>query len=260
MSLAAGTVLDATPAQAVTAAARAGFDALGLRLDPMARSTLEQASLRRLRQRMDDAGVALLDIEVVRLQPGDPADRHRPLVEAAATLGARFLLAVSDHADHPATAAALRALCDLAAPYGVRIALEFMPFSTVRTVAEAVAVVRACGAENATVVVDALHLFRSGGTPADLRDLAPAPGYVQLSDAALPAPAGTDALAREARHARLLPGDGGLPLVDLLRHVPPGTPLSVEVQSDALNTRYGPDERAWRCLRAARALVAAAAA
>ena len=60
---------------------------------------------------------------------------------------------------------------------------------------------RPCG-----VLVDTWHLARSGGSPADLADLAPHEiACVQLADAA---PEAADDLADESRRARLLPGEG----------------------------------------------------
>ena len=47
ISLAAGTVLDAPPAAVLTAAAQAGFDAAGLRIDAASTTAAEAAALRR---------------------------------------------------------------------------------------------------------------------------------------------------------------------------------------------------------------------
>jgi sugar phosphate isomerase/epimerase len=71
------------------------------------------------------------------------------------------------------------------------------------------------------VIVDALHLARSGGTPADVAALvARTPGrfpVVHLCDApAVPRSDSPEALAEESREDRLLPGDGELPLLRLL--------------------------------------------
>src|SRR6185437_7382797 len=87
ISLAAGTVLDAPPAAVLTAAAQAGFDAAGLRID--AASTAAA-----LRRQAADLGLTLLDLEVVRLRPDRPFDHHLRLLELAHVLGARFLLTV----------------------------------------------------------------------------------------------------------------------------------------------------------------------
>jgi hypothetical protein len=44
----------------------------------------------------------------------------------------------------------------------------------------------------------------------------------------MPAPTDTPALIREARTGRLLPGEGVLPLNDLVAALPPGVPLAIE--------------------------------
>lgn len=53
--------------------------------------------------------------------------------------------------------------------------------------------------------------------------------YVQLCDAVGAGAASTpEAAVREAVGHRLAPGDGDLPIADLLRRVPKGAPVSVE--------------------------------
>ncbi len=224
LSLAAGTVLDASPEQAVAEAAAAGFQAVGLRWTPGA---VDPMTVRRL---LDDTGIALLDLEVVRLDPAAPVTAHRPLVEVAAALGARFLLAVSQHPDPGRTSDELAQLADWCAPSGVTVAVEAMRFTTVPTLAAAAAL----APPGVALLVDALHLHRGGESPADLRPLAHRVGYLQLCDAPLAAPpGGVDALAAEARHARSFPGEGELPLADLVAALPADLPCSIEVQSDS---------------------------
>lgn len=249
LSLAAGTVLDVSAAQTIDAAHKTGFDGCGLRptLDELA-----PASLRRLRQRLDDTGLMLLDVEVVRLRGDDDATAHLRLLDAAAFLGAGHVLAVSEHHEHGATVEALTWLADQAAQRGLRLALEFMVFTSVRSLDEALRVIAEAGAGNVGVLVDALHLARSGGTP---EDLARVPGgqlaYVQLCDAPREAP---HDLTTEARHHRLLPGEGDLPLV-ALAEAAGGVPLSIEVQSDELLASTSAAARAGRALTQTRELL-----
>ena len=116
------------------------------------------------------------------------------------------------------------------------------------------------GRANAGVLVDTLHLARSGGTSADLAFINPARlPYLQLADApAVPPDATVRGLLYEAIDARLLPGDGGLPLVDVLRMVP-HVPVSVELRSAALRTTHvDPVERARVVLAATNIVVAKA--
>src|SRR6202040_247001 len=86
---------------------------------------------------------------------------------------------------------------------------------------------------NGGVLVDALHLSRTGGTPLDVR-AAPA-GFIrsaQLCDAVAERPSSQEAIIKEARSGRLPPGHGTLPLRDLLAELPAGTVLSIEVPMD----------------------------
>jgi hypothetical protein len=79
------------------------------------------------------------------------------------------------------------------------------------------------------VLVDALHLSRSGGSPADLEILDPAwLSYCQICDARAARPTEVAELRNEARTGRLYPGQGTLPLTDLLDALPEGIPLGVE--------------------------------
>ena len=101
----------------------------------------------------------------------------------------------------------------------------------------AVEVARATGCQ---LVVDVLHHVRVGAGAHELDVIAAAGvlGWLQLCDAAgeLDATRRTAqaALLHEARHGRLAPGQGELPLQTLLASVPAGTVVSVEVQSDQL--------------------------
>jgi sugar phosphate isomerase/epimerase len=124
---------------------------------------------------------------------------------------------------------------------GIGTAIEYMAWTTPSTPAGALAMAEATGA---SIVVDLLHHTRVG---AGVAELAPLVGsgrvaWVQVCDAGDP-PA-VDGLVHEARHARRAPGDGSLPLAELLAVVPFDVPLSVEVQSDALRTTLPPDRRA----------------
>ena len=226
--MAAGTTLDASPADTVSAAAAAGFDASGIWFDPTSWSS---AVTRAVRHRLQATGLLALDIEAVIVSAeGDHGER---LVEAGVEVGARHVLVASRHPDRSATIERFGDLCDRAAEGGLTVVLEFLPIFTVRTLGDALEAARAAARPNAGVLVDTLHLARSGGSPADLGAVDPALlPYLQLADAPTDAPP-ADGLYHEAVHGRLLPGDGGLPLPEVLRAVP-GVPLSVELRSQRL--------------------------
>lgn len=245
--------MDATPPDVVDAAAAAGFGACGLHLDPA--RTLPTA-LPVLRTRLDDCGVQLLDIEVVRLRSGRPADDHRALLDIAAELGAMWVLTVVDIPEPAEQIDRLSRLDEIAAEFGVEISLEFMAFTAVHTLADALNL--AGTVPRCRVLVDALHLARTGGSAAEVALHASKLSYVQLCDAPTAAPGGgsPSALAEEARHNRLLPGDGELDLAGLVASIPADMALSVEVQSDELSATLTPRQRATAAYQAATALLA----
>ena len=249
LSLAPASVADLSAAEVVECAAAAGFSQVGVRpTDVVSDVPAVAEALRR-------TGVELLEFEYVRIVPGPLADEQLRTVDAAAALGARFLLVVSDDPDRGATAAKLAALVERLAGAATTLALEFMAFTQVRRLADAVAIARQV--PGVTVLPDPLHLVRTGDAVDELAATDPGLiGYAQLCDApAVPAATDPAALAEEARHRRLPPGHGSLPLVGFLAALPDGVPVSVEVQSDQLREQLAPIERARLLRKAAEALL-----
>lgn len=241
LSLAAGCVLDATPAETVAAAAEAGFDASGVWVDL---DTWGPATTAEVRRRLDDTGLRALDVEVTVLRPGGDDDGLR-MLDIGAAVGAACGLFVSFDEDLGRTADRFARVCEHASSIGLSAVLEFMVFTAVRTFADAIDVVTRAGHPAGGVLVDPLHLARSGGRSADVaRADARLFPYAQYCDATQDVPP-ADQLLEEALHGRLLPGEGVLALDDFLNALPVGTPLSVEVRSRALRRQYpDPVERA----------------
>ncbi len=249
LALAAGTVRELDPPCTIAAAAEAGWPGVGVAVDPESWSA---ATAREARRRADDTGVVVLDVEAVFVTP--TGDHGHQLVEAAGALGARHVLVVGLGVEQPAFTGRFAELCDLAAPLGVSCVVEFMPFLAIPDLVTALAVVHAAARPNAGVLVDALHLARSGATPADLAAVDPALlPYVQICDA--PAVGGDDHL-EEALEGRCLPGEGELPLAELLDVLDARAPraaLSAEVLSRRLREDLpDPTERARAVLAATR--------
>jgi sugar phosphate isomerase/epimerase len=244
VSLAHLSLLDLSPPDLLAVAATAGFDTVGLRISPAGPQDMpfplvtDASLLRQTRRQMRATGVRVLDVDVARLGTGTTIGALAPVIDTAGKLGARFIVVSSDDPDHDRLADEFARLCAEAAPAALRPVLEFMPYSSVRTLADAVRVVAASGGG---VLVDALHAQRSGAVPGDLAGVDPKLlPYVQLCDARRRSPGGTDGLRHESRHDRLPPGDGELPLRAWLAALPrDDLPLSVEVPSDRLRARHG---------------------
>jgi len=235
LGLAALGFLELDPPSLVAVAARAGFASVTLRTRAAMPGGAEHPvpaggrSAIETRARMRDTGVTVAQVELIALTRELDVRDCRPMLEDGAALGATRVVATGDDPDGAVVAARLAALCELAAPLAMTVDLEFMPFRCVRTLTQALDALARAAQPNARVMVDALHLFRSGGSVEALR-AAPADrlGMCQLCDAPLAAPPAHE-LATEARERRLLPGEGELPLPELLRALPPGTPLAAEV-------------------------------
>jgi len=263
LSLAPLTIGNLGPEATIAAAAEGGYDGVGLRLAaapgtaPAEPVIGDAARLGAIRRQLADHRLAAFSATGLWLTPQSAGDGFGPALEAAAFLGVRWFLVGGTDPDRARLADSLARLAADAARFGVGLAIEFMPYTAVATLAEAMALARGAGAA-VGVVVDALHLARSGGTPAALAALPPERiAYLQLCDAPAAAPAGgTAALRRESLGGRLYPGDGALPLFPLLEALPRGLVLDLEmpVAADAALT---PAARAGRAAERTRRFLAA---
>src|SRR5262245_10506394 len=236
LSLAHLSVLDATPPELVTVAAQAGFRKIGIRLSatpsvgvPPYDMLGDTPVLRETLARLADTGVSVLDVEFLRFEPEIPQGIPEGFLEAGARLGAQYVLVMSAEPVEARTMERFCELCDRAQQYGLHVCLEFAIYTGVRTLEDAVRLVKQSGRTNASVLVDALHFSRSGGMPPDIAGVDSSfCRYAQICDAAAVIPSETSDLIREARGGRLLPGEGGLPLCDLVAALPATIPLAIE--------------------------------
>ena len=229
------TMLAAHPLALIDAAAAGGFEYCGLRLvPPMATDTVvdvvgNPALVREIDARLRATGVRLLDIEAIWLQPGTEVAQLVPALEVGKRLGARHVLAVGFDTDLARLFDNFCRLCEAAARLEMTVGMEFITYCSIGTLAQARWLVERSRQPNARLLIDALQFFRSGAAPDELASVDPALlPYMQLCDGPRIGPASVDERRREARTARLLPGEGELPLAELLRALPPGIPLSVE--------------------------------
>jgi sugar phosphate isomerase/epimerase len=285
--LCAGTLPYGVPfRERVEAAAAAGFAAITLWGPDHARAHQEGLSDADLRQLLDDAGLTVGELDSVwTWAPGTegvaiPADENpdgyfsvseNQIFRLADVVGARSVTAspwAPKSAPHTTRSALDRSLervaegyaglCDRAARHGLLVQLEFLPWTLVPDLATATEIVRLADRRNGGIVIDAWHLFRTANDPAVVRSV---PGdriiALQLADA----PAATEEdLATATLHSRLLPGEGDLPLAELLRvlrELEAPAPIGVEIFSDDLH-RLGAREAARRAAEATRALLAEA--
>lgn len=197
-----------------------GFAPWDMRKDP--------ALIRATRAALRERGVTVALGEGFLVMAGLNMADAEPLVDIMAELGAPVLNAVAIEADRGRAVAEFARFAELAAARGQIVTLEFMPMGWPATLAEAQDFIAATRAPNARLLLDAMHVYRSGASTADVAALDPATmGYVQLCD--VPMPAQTDNYGEEARHERRGPGEGDLPLADFVAALPADVTIGLEV-------------------------------
>ena len=265
LSLSYYTVPELTPPAMVAAAAAAGFEYVGVRLlngqpgRDLAPLMRDAAVRRETLACLRDTGLRVLDASGARLIPATDMTAFGPFLETAAQMGARHVLATGDDDDRPQLAARFAHLCEQAARYGLTVDIEFVPWMSVASVLDAATIVREVDAANLGIAVDALHFDRSGSR---LDDLAPMPPewfrYVQLCDAPGEWSGDRAALLHAATQERLFPGEGALDLVGLLRALPHGIPVAVEIPRATLSRTMAAAQRLRLAVDATRAVLAVA--
>jgi sugar phosphate isomerase/epimerase len=240
LSLAAGVVQEFPPEDVVYAAAGAGFNATGIWCDL---SSWSNQRSERVRAALVDTGLCALDLEVVWLKPGEALDTHDLMIEIAIDLGVRNVLCVSSEPNLARTKQRFEHLCKKAEGGCLRVVLEFLAFTEVRSLQQSLEVVQDVAHPAGGILVDALHLQRTGASPLDLRKIAPALlPYIQLCDAsAMPQDSSPEGLLEDALYLRRMPGDGELPLREILAELDPQLPLSLEIRSRALLEKFPSD-------------------
>lgn len=257
-SLAHLTVLDLPPPEMVRVAARTGYRTVGLRLIRVTDSTPgyplmhDPVMMRATKAAMAETGIGVLDIEFVRITPGIDVAGLEPFLAAGAELGARHVITAPYDPDLARLADRLGAITDLAARYGLGTVLEFFPWTVVPDLATAVRIVEAAGRPETGILVDTLHFDRSRSR---LEQLAAIPRrrlpFVHVGDAPVQASYTTEELLHAGRAERLPPGEGGIDIRGILRHMPQGIPIALEVPMTAMAAAEGAEAVARRVRQAA---------
>ena len=250
LSLAAGSLPEFSPVEVANAAAEAGWSGCGIWFEP--KDWTDQTTSQ-VQQAFDRSGLVPLDIEVVWIHPGEPDPEHTRLIAAGGDIGARNVLIVSSDPDRDATKRRFEHLCGLAQEAGMNACLEFLPITEIKSLADARDVVEAVGHPAGRILVDPVHLARSGGTPADVSATPDSLfSYAQFCDGPATLPnMEMETILNDAVDGRLMPGAGGLPLGDLIDVLPSDLPLAVEMRSKSVRDAYSdPVERARAILEA----------
>lgn len=261
-SLAHLTVLSLTPPEVIAVAARCGYRYASLRMtrvtnaEPLYDLARDRALMKETKARLNDTGLDVLDVELFRMDPKLGPDDFAAELEATAELGATNIIAQLPDPNRERATERFARLCDLAKPLGIFVNLEFPHWTETGTLAEATNVLRAVNRPNAAVLIDTLHMARSGSSVEDLRKL-PRKWFrfAHVCDAEQQVPRTLEGIIRTGREERLFPGEGTIDVRGILACLPDEIPYSLEIPRSALTKAVGPEEVARLAIRVAESLL-----
>lgn len=260
-SLAHLTLIECSAPELVYIAARAGYDAVSPRFIPMNVAgefscwPEDTGIVSATKTALKTTGVKVLDMELARITDECDPRSFKPAIELGGELGAKRLIMsawTNSRDDRNFLVDCYAETCEIAAPYGLSVDLEFPSFSRLRTLDEALDIVRAADQENSGILIDTLYMHLSR---VDIAELSHVPSqyinFLHISDA-LPGIADTrEGMIQLARDARLYPGEGCIDFKRIIERLPI-VDYSIELPNKTRTQELGFEEHARRCLQHAK--------
>lgn len=257
------TIGGADPFDWLAAARAGGFGYLGVKVAPRPGETppslLRDVGLRReFAAECLRADIGLLNMGSIWLDGATPPDDYALALDIGAELQAEYVVGISTDTEPERRYAQMHRLAAMANERGMRMTIEFFAYSTISDFQQARNMVAEIGKDRAGVLFDALHFHRSGGVCSEisLQDAAHV-DYLQLCDAPWALPTGMT-LSEEGRAARLLPGEGDIPLGEILNRLPEAVRIEIEIPYRAWKT-LSPVDRGQQAMQRALAFLNAEA-
>ena len=227
----------------VKAAVSGGYDAISIWPQDVERAKSDKLDLTDIRRLLEDNGLVVSDVDpllawspLVFPKPGEAMIELAPedvFYEIGEALDARSINVVQGFGatlDLDRAAEDLARVCRRAKEHGLLVTFEFLPWTGVPNVTVCLDLLERTGCDNATIMFDSWHWFRGAR---DLEALRRIPGHrigsTQFNDAPEKP---SENLPVEAMTRRLSPGEGDIPLVELVRvldEIGSRAPIGVEV-------------------------------
>jgi len=220
-------------------------------------SLFEDAKLRReMLAAMADRGISISLGEGINPRANEDIRDRAAELDIMAELGVKRINTVSLDPDLAASFDKFAVLAEMVGERGMHATLELAPGITVADLPTALAVIRHVGRPDFRLLIDTMHFIRSGATLRDLQALDPAMiGYVQLCDAPLKPRFAT--YMQEAMTERMAPGEGELPLAEMLHLLPRDCVVALEIPMlSKAQAGLSAHERLRPCVEATQALLA----
>jgi sugar phosphate isomerase/epimerase len=238
-----GTLLKGSIQEMVEAAVAGGYQALTLWPQDVDRAHAEGFSDADLRKLLADHDLVVADLDPLldwtpqatpkggEARFGVPSeDEFYAIAESLGATSLNVVQGFGAELDLDRAAEDLAGVCDRAKEHGLIITIEFLPWSGIPDVATAYDLIQRTSRDNATILVDTWHFFRGTSTLDQLRAVpGDKVGSTQFNDA--PAEPAEDIMT-ETIEGRLLPGEGVIPIVDIIRvldEIGSQAPIGVEV-------------------------------
>ena len=258
-SLAYLTVPGLTPAELTYVAAKAGYDYVSYRLvhlnvpgepdiDPLSPQVLRQTE-----QALEETGIQVFDIELVRIMRNIEPRAFVPAFEVGAELGASQVIcsAWTDvRNDRGFIVDRFCEICDLAGDFGLSVNLEFPAFSRLSTLEECLEILELADRTNQGLLVDTLYMHFNK-MPLLALERVPSEWirFMHINDAE-DIYYTKDEMIHVARDERLYPGEGAIDF-SAINYLFPSLPLAIELPHDRRMKELGPEQHARNCLEAA---------
>jgi sugar phosphate isomerase/epimerase len=240
-------IMDASPPELAGIAGKAGFDHVCLFTQgwptPDVWFPLVTAGqgARDMKAALDDAGISAFNVEVFVISETTNVPDYRSALEVGASLGAKRCTSIITDPDLSRAADSFARFAELSESVGIRATIEFMMFSTVKTVADASRFVDSAGVPDHSLAADILHVVRTGSRVEDVAALdRKKVGAVQLCDG--PLVIAEEDRFYEAMSGRMLPGTGEFPLRQFIQALPEGVGISLECPNEKLKAKLGDNQ------------------
>ncbi|MFV0498244.1 MAG: sugar phosphate isomerase/epimerase family protein [Candidatus Fimivivens sp.] len=260
-SLAHLTALRCPPPELVYTANLAGYDYVSPRivnLGVKGESNYDLASqpemLRDTMHAMEDTGIRVHDIELLRILEDTDIKRYTAAIEVGARLGARHVLSSIWTSNKEIYIEKFAQLCDLAKSYGMGVQLEFVTWADVANLAQAKEILTTINRDNAGIMLDTLHAYRSHVAPEAL-DHCPKSWFkfCHICDGPADIPTDKEELLVVGRDGRHYVGEGAINIADYVRRLPDDVVCSIELPHLKRIGILGAVEHARRCIESAKA-------
>jgi sugar phosphate isomerase/epimerase len=224
-----------------------GYPAFSLRDEPSLRKDLLAV--------MDDRGVSISLGEGLLIAPGIDVRSYTADLDVMAELRIPRINTVSLEPDRARTFDELAGLTALAAERGINTCVEPVVGLSIADLPSAIAAVEYVDRDEVSVLIDTMHVARFGASADDLRSIPPERiGYIQLSDTTMQKR--MKHYAEEAMFERMAPGEGELPLLEMLTALPQDRVVGLEIpMRSRAEAGFSARDRLLPCVESARSLL-----